>query len=79
MVSSLINDYKDFLSTRQLLYLEAIRGSRLNQFFASYSGSGKNYNYYDAFYEHVLLPEYKNFLVIYYGLAMTCGIDVTKE
>lgn len=79
MVNSLINDYKDYLDSRQLLYLEAIRGSRLNQFFATYIGSGKHYRFEDVFYERLLLPEYKNMLIVYQGLALTCGIDISKN
>lgn len=79
MIGSLINDYKDYLDSRQLLYLEALRGSRLNQFFATYLGSGKHFNFTDGFYEHILLPEYKNILIVYQGLALTCGIDISKN
>lgn len=79
MVGLLINDYKDYLDSRQLLYLEAIRGSRLNQFFATYIGSGKHFNFTDSFYEHILLPEYKKLLIVYQGLALTCGIDISKK
>ena len=33
IVDALINDYKEYLSGEQMIYLEAIRGNRLNQFF----------------------------------------------
>ena len=33
IVDALINDYKEYLSSEQMIYLEAIRGNRLNQFF----------------------------------------------
>lgn len=77
-VASLINDYKDFFSTDQLIYLELIRNSRLNQFFGIYEKSGKNYNYSDAFFEKIFPPLYKDLISIYYGLAMMCGVDLSK-
>lgn len=39
MVDALINDYKEYLSGEQMVYLEAIRGNRLNLFFRSYEKS----------------------------------------
>lgn len=77
-VASLINDYKDFLSTDQLIYLELIRNSHLNQFFGIYEKSGKNYNYSDAFYEKIFSPFYRDIILIYYGLAMMSGVDLKK-
>ena len=78
-VASLINDYKDFFSTDQLIHLELIRSSRLNQFFGIYEKSGKNYNYSDAFYEKIFPPLYRDMILIYYGLAMMSGVDLKKK
>ena len=78
VVDSFINDYKDFFSTYQLIYLEAIRNSRLNQYFGTYEKSGKNYNYSDAFFEKIFPPLYRDIILIYYGLAMISGVDLEK-
>ncbi|MBR6063378.1 MAG: hypothetical protein IKP54_04405 [Bacteroidales bacterium] len=78
VVDSFINDYKDILSTDQLIYLEAIRSSPLDQYFGTYEKRGKNYNYSDAFYEKIFPPLYKDLILIYYGLAMMCGVDLSK-
>lgn len=78
-VDSFISDYKEYLSTDQLIHLEAIRNTRLNQFFDTYERSGKQYQYSDAFYEKIFPPLYKDLILIYYGLAALSGVDVTKD
>ena len=74
MVDGLINDYKDYLSSEQMIYLEAIRGSRLNLFFRSYEKSKGNCNYTDYFYEQVVQPEYRRLILLYYSLCKVSGI-----
>ena len=78
MVDVLINDYKEYLSSEQMIYLEAIRGSRLNQFFRSYEKSKGNCNYTDYFYEKVVQPEYRMLILLYYSLCKVSGIKVKK-
>lgn len=78
MVDGLINDYKDYLSSEQMIYLEAIRGSRLNLFFRSYEKSKGNCDYTDYFYEQVVKPEYRRLILLYYSLCKVCGIKVKK-
>ena len=78
MVDGLINDYKEYLSGEQMIYLEAIRGSRLNQFFRSYEKSKGNCDYTDEFYELVLQPEYKRLILLYYSLCKVSGIKVKE-
>ena len=79
MVDALINDYKEYLSGEQMVYLEAIRGSRLNQFFRTYEKSKGNYNYTDEFFELVLQPEYRMLILLYYSLCKVSGIKVNKR
>ena len=79
MVDGLINDYKEYLSSEQMIYLEAIRGSRLNQFFRSYEKSKGNCNYADYFYEQIVQPEYRRLILLYYSLCKVSGIKVKKE
>ncbi len=69
IVSSLINDYKSFLSTDQLLLLEALRSTDLNTLFAVSSNYG--YQFSDIFYERVLQPSYHKLLVNYNELEKT--------
>lgn len=78
MVDGLINDYKDYLSSEQMIYLEAIRGSRLNQFFRSYEKSNGNCDYTDYFYEQIVQPEYRRLILLYYSLCKVSGIKVKK-
>ena len=78
MVDGLINDYKEHLSSEQMIYLEAIRGSRLNQFFRSYEKSKGNCDYTDEFYELVLLPEYRRLILLYYSLCKVSGVKVKE-
>ena len=79
IVDALINDYKEYLSSEQMIYLEAIRGNRLNQFFRTYEKSNGNWNYTDAFFEMVLQPEYKMLIMWYYSLCTVSGIKVKKN
>ena len=79
IVDALINDYKEYLSGEQMIYLEAIRGNKLNQFFRMYEKSNKNCNYTDVFYEKVVQPEYKMLILLYYSLCAVSGINVKKE
>lgn len=79
IVDALINDYKEYLSGEQMIYLEAIRGNKLNQFFRMYEKSNKNCNYTDVFYEKVVQPEYKMLILLYYSLCAVSGIKVKKE
>ena len=79
MVDVLINDYKEYLSSEQMIYLEAIRGSRLNQFFRSYEKSKGNCDYTDELYELVLQPEYRRLILLYYSLCKVSGIKVKEE
>ncbi|SEM53124.1 hypothetical protein SAMN04487902_101330 [Prevotella sp. ne3005] len=76
MVDALINDYKEYLSGEQMIYLEAIRGSRLNQFFRSYEKSKGNCDYTDDFYKLVLQPNYRKLILMYYSLCKVSGINV---
>lgn len=78
MVDGLINDYKDYLSGEQMIYLEAIRGSRLNVHFRSYEKSNGNCDYTDYFYEQVVQPEYRRLILLYYSLCKVSGIKVKK-
>lgn len=78
IVDALINDYKEYLSGEQLIYLEAIRGNRLNQFFRSYEKSKGNCEYTDTFFEMILQPEYKMLILLYYSLCAVSGIKVKK-
>ena len=78
MVDGLINDYKEHLSSEQMIYLEAIRGSRLNQFFRSYEKSKGNCDYTDEFYELILQPEYRRLILLYYSLCKVSGIKVKE-
>lgn len=78
IVDALINDYKEYLSGEQLIYLEAIRGNRLNQFFRSYEKSKGNCEYTDDFFELILQPEYKMLILLYYSLCAVSGIKVKK-
>lgn len=78
MVDALINDYKEYLSGEQMIYLEAIRGSRLNLFFRSYEKSKGNCDYTDEFYELVLQPEYRMLILLYYSLCKVSGIKVKE-
>ena len=76
MVDALINDYKEYLSSEQMIYLEAIRGNRLNQFFRSYEKCNGNCDYTDAFFEMVLQPNYRKLILLYYSLCKVSGIKV---
>ena len=76
LVDALINDYKEYLSSEQMIYLEAIRGNRLNQFFRSYEKSNGNCDYTDAFFEMVLQPNYRKLILLYYSLCKVSGIKV---
>ena len=78
MVDALINDYKEYLSSEQMIYLETIRENRLNQFFRTYEKSKGNCDYTDEFYELVLLPEYKRLILLYYSLCKVSGIKVKE-
>ena len=76
IVDVLINDYKEYLSGEQMVYLEAIRGNRLNQFFRSYEKSKGNCEYTDTFFEMILQPEYRMLILLYYSLCKVSGIKV---
>lgn len=78
IVDALINDYKEYLSGEQMIYLEAIRGNRLNQFFRSYEKSKGNCEYTDVFFEKILHPEYRMLILLYYSLCKVSGIKVKK-
>ena len=78
IVDALINDYKEYLSGEQMIYLELIRGIKLNQFFRMYEKSNKNCNYTDAFFEKIVQPEYKKLILWYYSLCKVSGIKVKK-
>lgn len=78
MVDALINDYKEYLTSEQMIYLEVIRGSRLNQFFKSHENCKGNCSYSDAFFEMVLQPDYRMFILSYYSLCRVSGIKVKK-
>lgn len=68
-VDSLINDYKNYLTANQLILLEVLRDSRINQFFSISERSDNRYEFSDYFYEQVLLPAYRNMLEVYNKLA----------
>ena len=74
IVDALINDYKEYLSSEQMIYLEAIRGNKLNQFFRTYEKSKGNWNYTDDFFEKIVQPEYKMLIMWYYSLCAVSGI-----
>lgn len=78
IVDALINDYKEYLSGEQMIYLEAIRGNRLNQFFRSYEKSKGNCEYTDVFFDSILKPEYKMLIMLYYSLCKVSGITFKK-
>lgn len=78
IVDALINDYKEYLSGEQMIYLEAIRGNRLNQFFRSYEKCKGNCEYTETFFEKILQPEYKMLILLYYSLCAVSGIKVKK-
>lgn len=78
IVDALINDYKEYLSGEQMVYLEAIRGNKLNQFFRMYEKSNKNCDYTDVFFEKIVQPEYKMLILWYYSLCAVSGIKVKK-
>ena len=79
IVDALINDYKEYLSSEQMIYLEAVRGNRLNQFFRTYEKSNGNWNYTDDFFEKIVQPEYKMLIMWYYSLCAVSGIKVKKN
>ena len=79
IVDALINDYKEYLSSEQMIYLEAIRGNKLNQFFRTYEKSKGNWNYTDDFFEKIVQPEYKMLIMWYYSLCAVSGIKVKKN
>lgn len=78
IVDALINDYKEYLSGEQMIYLEAIRSSRMNQFFRSYEKSRGNCEYTDYFFEKILQPDYKMLILLYYSLCKVSGVKVKK-
>lgn len=78
MVDGLINDYKDYLSSEQMVYLELIRGNRLNVHFRSYEKCKGNCDYTDYFYEQIVQPEYRMLILLYYSLCKVSGIKVKK-
>lgn len=75
---SLLSEQTTFGTGEQMIYLEAIRGSRLNQFFRSYEKSRGNCDYTDDFYELVLLPEYRRLILLYYSLCKVSGVKVKE-
>ena len=78
IVDALINDYKEYLSGEKMIYLEAIRGNKLNQFFRWYEKCKGNCEYTDTFYEMILQPENKMLILLYYSLCKVSGIKVKK-
>lgn len=70
IISSLINDYKDYLSADQLFMLELLRGKRVNQFFSTAKKCNGRYVFTDAFYETVLQPSYRTMLEVYNKLVL---------
>ncbi len=68
-VSLLINDYKDFLSSEQLILLESLRESQMNMFFSVAEGQGQGFVFSDYFYEQVMKPSYRKMLEDYNKLA----------
>ena len=71
MVDSLINDYKDYFTTDQLLYLELLRSSSVNQFLSTAKKCDNRYVFSDAFYETMLQPSYRRMLEVYNKLVET--------
>lgn len=70
IVGSLINDYKEYLTTDQLQLLEIIRVRKVDQFFTSIMRGNCNYEFSDYFYEKVLQPSYRQMLEAYNRLAV---------
>lgn len=69
IVGSLINDYKEYLTTDQLQLLEILRGRKVDQFFTSIKRGNHNYEFSDYFYEKLLQPSYRQMLEAYNRLA----------
>ena len=70
------NFSKEYLTGEQMIYLEAIRGNRLNQFFRIYEKSNRNCDYTDDYFEKIVQPEYKMLILWYYSLCAVSGIKV---
>jgi len=67
--ASLINDYKEYLSSEQLVLLESLRESQLNVFFSVAEGQGQGFVFSDYFYEQVMKPSYRKLLEDYNKLT----------
>lgn len=65
MAGQLINDYKTYLTSDQLILLELLRGGRVNQFLSTAEASDYKYQFSDYFYDKVLLPSYRRMLEVY--------------
>lgn len=73
-IGQIINDYKNYLTMRQLFLLENLRGGRISGFVLSYEGT----TYTDDFYEKFLQPDYIKLLVVYNKLASTLVLREDK-
>ena len=60
MIGALINDYRAYLSTEQLILLEEIRGTQINFFHSVSKNTG--YNFSEYFYNGVMQPAYRSML-----------------
>ena len=65
MIGQLINDYKTYLTSDQLILLELLRGGRVNQFLSTAEASDYQYQFSDYFYDKVLQPSYRRMLEVY--------------
>ena len=71
MVGQLIQDYKEYLSTNQLILLEKLRKDSIDYFLSIYEGSGNKLTYSDYFYDELLKPSYRDMLVTYKELNIS--------
>lgn len=65
MVGQLINDYKNYLTSNQLIMLEQLRDGWVNQFLSTAEESEYKYQFTDYFYDKVLQPSYRRLLEVY--------------
>ena len=65
MVSQLINDYKNYLTSDQLISLEFFRGGWAHQYLLTAEACKFNCQFSDYFYEKQLQPSYRSMIEIY--------------
>jgi len=65
MVSQLINDYKNYMTSDQLISLEFLRDGRAHQYLLTAEACNFNCQFSDYFYEKQLQPSYRSMIEIY--------------